>query len=156
MSSSPVVLYYVHDPMCSWCWGFRPAWDALKQALPSNIEVVNVTGGLAKDSDVAMSLQLQEAIQGWWKDIESQLGTEFNHDFWVLNTPRRSTFMSCRATIAASYQGAEDGMVDAIQRAYYLRALNPSDIAVLAQLAAELSLDAVRFEADLLSDATEV
>ncbi|MFT6977114.1 MAG: putative protein-disulfide isomerase, partial [Shewanella psychromarinicola] len=22
-------LYYVHDPMCSWCWGYRPTWDTL-------------------------------------------------------------------------------------------------------------------------------
>ncbi|MCP4060185.1 MAG: DsbA family protein, partial [Pseudoalteromonas sp.] len=19
-------LIYVHDPMCSWCWGYKPTW----------------------------------------------------------------------------------------------------------------------------------
>lgn len=156
MNPSSAQLFYVHDPMCSWCWGFRPVWDALQQVLPNNVEVINVTGGLAKDSDETMPLELQHAIQGWWKDISAQLGTEFNHDFWALNTPRRSTFMSCRATIAASYQRAEDAMIDAIQRAYYLRAENPSDVSVLTRLAEELGLDAERFTSDLLSHATEV
>ena len=22
-----VTLYYIHDPMCSWCWAFRPVLD---------------------------------------------------------------------------------------------------------------------------------
>ena len=22
-------LIYVHDPMCSWCWGFRPTFERL-------------------------------------------------------------------------------------------------------------------------------
>ncbi|MBE8572891.1 DsbA family protein, partial [Vibrio sp. OPT46] len=29
-----IKLYYVHDPMCSWCWGYKPTLDKLKQQLP--------------------------------------------------------------------------------------------------------------------------
>ena len=29
------VLYYVHDPMCSWCWGFVP----VQQQLQAEIEL---------------------------------------------------------------------------------------------------------------------
>ena len=149
------ILYYVHDPMCSWCWGFRPVWDALKQLLPEGVVVENVTGGLAHDCDELMSEEMQRLIEGYWLDIHKQLGTEFNYDFWRLNEPRRSTYMSCRASIAAAYQNAQDAMIDAIQRSYYLRALNPSDVPVLVQLAAELGLDAVRFEHDLQSSGTQ-
>lgn len=42
-------------------------------------------------------------------------------------------------------------MISAIQQAYYLRALNPSDDEVLVQLAVELGLDGERFAADLNS-----
>jgi len=42
-------------------------------------------------------------------------------------------------------------MIDAIQRAYYLRAMNPSDIETLEQLADELDLDADTFARDIRS-----
>ena len=34
-----VILHYAHDPMCSWCWAFRPAWLALLEHLPEGIRV---------------------------------------------------------------------------------------------------------------------
>jgi putative protein-disulfide isomerase len=149
-------LYYVHDPMCSWCWGFRPTWNALKQALPDTVTVENVSGGLARDCDDLMPGDMQELIEGYWRKVHAQLGTEFNFDFWRLNQPRRSTYMSCRAAIAAASQNAEQAMIDAIQRGYFLRALNPSDVPVLVKLAGELGLDQDRFERDLLSASTEL
>ena len=76
-------LYYVHDPMCSWCWGFRPVWDQLKAALSESVTVINVLGGLAADSNLPMSNDMRLAIQGHWKEIQKQLSTEFNFDFWT-------------------------------------------------------------------------
>ena len=149
-------LYYVHDPMCSWCWGFRPTWDALKQVLPETVTIENVCGGLAPDCDESMPEDIQLVIEGYWHTIKAQLGTEFNFDFWRLNQPRRSTYMTCRAAIAAAAQDSEEAMINAIQHGYYLRALNPSDMPVLVKLAGELGLDKVRFESDLLSVSTEV
>lgn len=148
-------LYYIHDPMCSWCWGFRPTWDALKRILPDNIKVINLTGGLAPDCDEPMPLAMQQTIESYWHTIQQQLGTEFNFDFWRNNQARRSTYIACRATIAADYQGAQEQMIDAIQRAYYLRALNPSDSSVLIQLASELGLEPIKFAQDLSSPATQ-
>jgi protein-disulfide isomerase-like protein with CxxC motif len=54
-------------------------------------------------------------------------GTEFNFDFWTKCQPRRDTYKACRAVIAASQQNAEEAMIEAIQKAYYLRAMNPSE-----------------------------
>lgn len=144
------ILYYFHDPMCSWCWGYRPVWQQLKAALPADIQVHNVLGGLAPDTDEIMPLELQTQIQGHWQYIEALLGTRFNYDFWNNNQPRRATYKACRAVLAATEQGYELAMIEAIQQAYYLRAMNPSDTTVLVELAAELGLDSGRF-----SDALE-
>lgn len=140
-------LYYLHDPMCSWCWGYRPVWQALQNALPAHIEVEYVAGGLAPDSDEPMPLAQQQMIQGHWQTIEEKLGTVFNFDFWQKNVPRRSTYNACRAAIAADKQGFQQAMIMAIQQAYYLRALNPSDLDVLISLAKELNhQNNIRFE----------
>ena len=45
-------------------------------------------------------------------------------------------------------------MIESIQRAYYLRAMNPSDVPVLVRLAVELGLDRARFLEDLGSAQT--
>lgn len=82
MSANPdAILYHVHDPMCSWCWGFRRAWDQLREALPDSIKVVNVVGGLAPDTDEPMPLEQQKTIAGYWSDVAEQTGAQFNFDF---------------------------------------------------------------------------
>ncbi|MGR5218657.1 DsbA family protein [Vibrio parahaemolyticus] len=154
MSISKPRLYYVYDPMCSWCWGFRPTWQAVKIQLEDQVDIHYILGGLAPDSDVPMPLEMQQQIASYWRKIADYLGTEFNHDFWSQNTPRRSTYPACRAIIAARNQGAEQDMYHAIQRAYYLEAKNPSDDAVLVDVAQSIGLDGVQFETDLLSEAT--
>ena len=83
------------------------------------------------------------------------LGTEFNFDFWTDCKPRRSTYPSCRAVIAAGLQNHADEMIRAIQQAYYLRVMNPSDRETLVTLAVELHLDKQRFVQDLKSAETE-
>lgn len=114
-----------------------------------------IAGGLAPDCDKPMPEAMQREIEGYWHTIAEQLGTEFNFDFWRLNKPRRSTYMACRASIAAAYQDTQEAMIDAIQRCYYLRALNPSDTSILVQLAVELALDITLFERDLHSAETQ-
>ena len=46
-------------------------------------------------------------------------------------------------------------MTDAIQRAYYLRAMNPSNLSTLEALAAELELDTDQFATDIRSPQIE-
>jgi len=154
-------LYYIHDPMCSWCWGYRPIWDLLQNKLPRSIVVEYVAGGLAPDSNSSMPLAQQQMIQNHWRTIEKKLGTHFNHDFWRDNTPRRSTYNACRAAIAAHKQACQQPMIEAIQQGYYLRALNPSDLNMLIDLARELSeqelqtLNVEKFIKDISSEKIE-
>ena len=110
-------LYYAHDPMCSWCWGFRPVWEQLTHRLPSNVRTQRLLGGLAPDNNQPMSEQTRERIQDTWRRIEQRIpGTEFNFDFWEKCQPRRSTYPACRAVIAAGRQGEkqEERMILAI------------------------------------------
>jgi len=149
-------LYYIHDPMCSWCWAFRPVWTAMQKALPETLVVKYLLGGLAPDSASPMPAATQAMIRRHWHTIQKRVpGTEFNFGFWTECTPRRSTYPACRAVIAARQQNPEleDAMIQAIQQAYYLQARNPSDDDVLIDLASGLSLDTDTFQRDL--NATE-
>lgn len=150
-------LYYIHDPMCSWCWGFSASLRTLEDALPASIQVVRVLGGLAEDSEADMPEAMKNMLQQTWKQIETTIPeTQFNHDFWTKNKPRRSTWPSCRAVIAVRNQDAalEIPMIRAIQNAYYLQAKNPSDTDVLTDIASQLGCDAQRFSEEVHSEQT--
>ena len=145
-------LYYVYDPMCSWCYAFAATFEKIKENLPSNIKIVYVPGGLAPHSKEPMALEMREKLESIWYEIETIVGTKFNHDFWTKCTPRRSTYLSCQATLAAKVQNKEEEMIKAIQNAYYQRAMNPSDEDTLVQLAKELKMDVEQFKKDLYSE----
>ena len=145
------ILYYVYDPMCSWCWGYRDTWLKLSDALTAQgIEVRYQLGGLAPDSDQVMPLALQQTLQGIWRKIQDQLGTQFNFDFWIECQPQRSTYPACRACLIARKEGKEKEMLFAIQQAYYLGAKNPSLIEVLAELAETIGFERDTFAAQLI------
>ncbi|MBT2971264.1 MAG: DsbA family protein [gamma proteobacterium symbiont of Ctena orbiculata] len=151
-------LYYIHDPMCSWCWGFRPTLEALLTALPGALSYSRLLGGLAADSSSPMPEEMRIRLQATWREIERRIpNTGFNFDFWSRNTPRRSTYPACRAVIAARIldPGAEEKMILAIQQAYYLEARNPSDDSTLGELAREIGLDEQRFNELLNHQATQ-
>ena len=138
--------------MCSWCWGFRPTWMKLIKRLPENIHTRYVLGGLAADTQQPMPDYLQTSIQHTWRTIQSEIpGTMFNFDFWSQCKPRRSTYASCRAVLAAMKQNMQHEMLLSIQQAYYLNALNPSDDSTLIMLSKQLEMDSLQFEKDLNS-----
>lgn len=144
--------------MCSWCYAFSQSWTALLKALPRNIEIVYLVGGLAPDSTEPMPLTTQKMVQQAWQRIEQTVpGVHFNWDFWSRNTPIRSTYPACRAVLAAKKQRteAEIEMIRAIQTAYYQQAKNPSLAETLHACAHEIGLDVNTFIEDLKSPAIE-
>jgi len=147
-------LYYIHDPMCSWCYAFKQSLSGLQQALPTEINLIYVLGGLAADSNEPMHETMQNAIQQAWQRIEKTVpNIQFNYDFWAVNTPIRATYPACRALLAARKQSSEFELklLQAIQQAYYRQAKNPSLALTLEQCAIEVGLDMNNFIIDLNS-----
>lgn len=151
-------LLHFHDPMCSWCWAFRPTWAQLRAQLSDGMTVRRVVGGLAADSNVPMEPAMRAKLQSVWQSIQLQVpGTQFNFDFWTNCTPRRSTYNACRAVLAAKRLApeSEERMILAIQEAYYLHAKNPSDLSTLIEIAQSIGLDAETFAAEVSGAAVE-
>jgi len=126
--------------------------------LPDDIVIKRLLGGLAPDSNDPMPIEMQHFLRDTWRKIQTRVpGTQFNFDFWSNCNPRRSTYPACRAVVAAGNQRDEaaEAMIDAIQKAYYLQARNPSDNSTLVELAVELGLDKGRFTSDLVAPETQ-
>ena len=151
------ILIYVHDPMCSWCWGFTNVYDQLIERLPAEIDIRRLVGGLAPDSDVPMPEPMRQILQQTWARIEQMIpGKKFNFDFWSQCEPRRSTYPACRAVIAARAQGEQYDLIMTrpIQQAYSQQARNPSDNDTLIELSNEIGLDTKQFAMDLVDPGT--
>lgn len=152
-------LYYIYDPMCSWCYAFEHSFSALQHQLPAQLELKTILGGLAADSNTPMPIETQSMIQQAWQQIENTVpDIRFNFDFWTKNTPYRSTYPACRAVLAAANQSTEFDapMRQAIQQAYYQDAKNPSLNDVLIDCAAQLALDIKQFSNDLSNMPTHI
>lgn len=150
-------IFYIHDPMCSWCYAFAQSWVALQRDLPNTIVVVYLVGGLAPDTMQPMPPETQQMVQQAWRRIEQTVpGVSFNWEFWFRNTPIRSTYPACRAVLAAKKQNAslENEMIRAIQSAYYQHAKNPSLPHTLQECARTIGLDEETFNRDL--DSAEI
>ncbi len=151
-------LFYIHDPMCSWCYGFNNTWIIVKKSLPKKIDIQYVLGGLAQDNNEPMSTEMREYIQKNWQKIEMTIpGVKFNYDFWEKFTPKRSTYPACRAVIAIKQQNPslEVKMIDLIQKSYYLDAQNPSEDQTLITLAGKLDIDIRNFGKKLNDEKTQ-
>lgn len=142
-------LLYVADPMCSWCYAFAPVLKSVRTDLRGDVGTRLVLGGLARDDDQPMSQETREYIQGAWRSIEQRTPARFNWEYWDHCQPRRSTWPACRAVLAAGDRGEE--MFEAIQRAYYQEARDPSDLGVLAAIAGELGFDGDGFARSMQS-----
>ncbi len=148
-------LYYIHDPMCSWCYAFAPSLNKITLALQNQIQIQSLVGGLAIDSDQPMAKETKRHVKDAWIRIEHEVpGTAFNFDFWDQCQPRRSTYPACRAVILARQSSKEKAMTHAIQQAYYQQARNPSDDNVLCNLAEKIGLDTEQFSRQLNSAET--
>lgn len=147
---------YVMDPMCGWCYGFQPELDQFLGQYPT-AKVEWILGGLAPDTTRPMDDDLRQMISSYWYQIEKKTRVRFNHDFWQLNTPYRSTYPACRAVITAESLKEKSAvqMVKAIQSAYYLQAKNPALEETLISCAQNIGLDENQFLAELKSTKTE-
>jgi putative protein-disulfide isomerase len=147
-------LYYIYDPMCSWCYAFEQSLHAIKLQLPTQLNFKTVLGGLAADTDAPMPEATRSMIQQAWRQIESTVpNIRFNFNFWSNNTPYRSTYPACRAILAAENQspGLADAMRIMLQQAYYQDTKNPSLEATLLACAQQLALNIDQFTLDLCS-----
>jgi len=148
-------LIYVYDPLCSWCYGFRPTWQAIRAGLPEKISVETRLGGLAPDDDQPMPAHMSLKLAQTWRQIEKQCSVPFDHSYWdQVPNPPRTTYIAGRAVRAAEQLGIDEWqMVHAIQDAYYTQARNVWQAKVLTQIASQMGVNAEQFAALLNSDA---
>ncbi|MBP0614776.1 DsbA family protein [Jiella mangrovi] len=148
-------LVYFADPMCSWCWGFAPAIDAIAARHP-DLPVRLVLGGLRPFNDKPMDDAAKADIRRHWEHVEAASGQPFDYGFFKRKGFVYDTEPAARAVVAARRldAGHAFALMRRIAGAFYARNRDVTDTSVLTELATEEGLDTARFEAVFEDPAT--
>lgn len=146
-------LIYFADPMCSWCYGFSPAVEAIRRAFGRGLPIRTVMGGLRPGTDQPMTLAARAEVAGHWRHVHDASGLPFDEgvlkDGFVYDTdPAARAVVVVRRDdpdLALSYLAR-------LQRAFYAEARDVTQGETLADLAAELGVERDRFLAQWRAD----
>lgn len=149
-------LWYFADPMCSWCWGFSPVIEAIRENYRDRMKVALILGGLRPGTVVPMSAKEREDILHHWHDVHAMTGQPFRFDGALAAGFVYDTEPASRAVLAMAQIDREAvfPLFKSIQSAFYVDGADVTQAAVLAQLAADLGADHADFMRVFESDAS--
>jgi putative protein-disulfide isomerase len=146
---------YFADPMCSWCWGFSPAVQALRERTAGVLPMRLVMGGLRPGTTTPMPEEARRNLVGHWNEIHELTGQPFGDGLIGQEGFIYDTDPAARAVVLMR-RGGEAIALDflaRVQHAFYAENRDVTQYAVLGELAAEFAQDADAFVANLDDEA---
>ncbi|MHB0973830.1 MAG: DsbA family protein [Thiobacillus sp.] len=151
---TPPILWYFADPMCSWCWGFSPVIETLRDEYRERMKIALVPGGLRHET-APMTAAQREDILHHWRAAQARTGQPFRFDDALPPDFVYDTEPACRAVVSVG--GIDPGrtfpLFKAIQIAFYAGGRDVTQPDVLADVAAGLGVDRAAFLRAFDSDA---
>ncbi|MDD5388399.1 MAG: DsbA family protein [Gallionellaceae bacterium] len=149
------ILWYFADPMCSWCWGFSPVIEMLREGYRGRLKVALILGGLRVGTSEAMSAKQREDILQHWREVQAMTEQPFRFDAVLGEGFIYDTEPACRAVVAMAELAPEAvfPLFKAIQAAFYGEGLDVTQPEQLARLAEGQGVAAPDFLAAFASDA---
>src|SRR5512141_2102520 len=146
---NPPILWYFADPMCSWCWGFSPVIETLRDDYRERMKIALVLGGLRHET-APMTAAQREDILHHWRAVQARTGQPFRFDNALPPGFVYDTEPACRAVVTVG--GIEPSQIfavfKAIQTAFSAEGRDVTQPGGLAELAVELGVAGERFVRD--------
>lgn len=144
-----MILHYIYDPLCGWCYGAKPLVQAAQTVLP----VIAHGGGMMSGANrQIVSPQLRNYVMSHDRRIAEYTGQTFGEAYFEgLLRDESAVFDSTPPTAAvlAAEQIAGRGLelLGRLQTAHYVEGRRIADEAVLFELAKGLGLELQAFQA---------
>lgn len=137
-----LMLWYFADPMCSWCWGFSPVIEAIRENYQDRLSVSLVMGGLRPKMREAVTPQLREEILHHWHEVHRRTGQPFLFEGAMPEGFVYDTEPACRAVVTVSEINARLNFpyLKRVHAAFYAEKKDVTNAEVLAVLAEELGI----------------
>jgi len=75
-------LIYFADPMCSWCWGFAPVIDAIRERFGRDLPIRLIMGGLRPGTTKPMTEAAKRTTREHWEHVHEASGQPFDFTFF--------------------------------------------------------------------------
>ncbi|MGF6491432.1 DsbA family protein [Pseudomonas frederiksbergensis] len=152
-----MILHYIYDPLCGWCYGAKPLVQAAQAVLP----VIAHGGGMMTGANrQTVSPQLRNYVMPHDRRIAEYTGQPFGEAYFEgLLRDETAVFDSAPpiAAVLAAEQIAGRGLalLGRLQTAHYVEGRRIADNTVLLELAAQTGLEPEAFQQAFDEAATE-
>ncbi len=129
--------------MCSWCWGFSPAVEAMAGEYADRAPVFPIAGGLRPLTAEPMNDAAKAEIRHHWEDVGKASGQPFDFSFFERDGFVYDTEPACRALVTVRTLKPEAALpyLASQHKAFYAENRDITDHDVLADLAEETGLE---------------
>ena len=140
--TSPHLIYFA-DPLCSWCWGFSPVIDTIREEFGPSLPIRLILGGLRPGTTEPLTETSRNEIREHWEHVHEASGQPFDFSFFERNGFIYDTEPASRAVVAMRRRSMSDALVllKRTHAAFYAENRDVTDEQVLADLAAEVGCD---------------
>lgn len=152
-----MILHYIYDPLCGWCYGAKPLVQAAEGVLP----VITHGGGMMTGANrQQVSPQLRSYVMPHDRRIAEYSGQPFGEAYFEgLLRDHTAVFDSAPPTAAvlAAEKMAGQGLalLGRLQSAHYREGRRIADESVLFEIAQDIGLDRQAFEKAFVAADTE-
>ncbi len=77
-------IYYVYDPLCSWCYGFSPVIKKLKTEYHDKFDFQVISGGMQTGERKQPVSAIRDYLMGAYKNVTERTGVEFGDNFMAI------------------------------------------------------------------------
>jgi len=136
------ILWYIADPMCSWCWGFAPIIKEIRLNYSKDLKIELVMGGL-RSGKLAMASGQRAEILNHWKAVNERTAQPFSFEGAMPEGFIYDTEPSCRGVVAMSLINPSlvFSLLESIQFSFYVEQKDVTNPKILAQLADKIGVD---------------
>jgi putative protein-disulfide isomerase len=151
------ILWYIADPMCSWCWGFSPVIERTRLDYAGRLKFELLLGGLRPGTKTPLPAAQREEILGHWQAVHRATGQPFRFEGAMPGGFVYDTEPASRAVVAVSMmdERAVFPFFRSVQSAFYAEQQDVTVPGVLAALAQAAELDEQQFLQVFESDAAK-
>jgi len=138
--------------MCSWCWGFSPVIQQLKESFPSN-DIRLVLTPFRVDTTQPMDDALRNYVLGQWQNVHKISGQPFDFRFTMPVDFIYNTSLVCLSIKAFNKQLQEQKLeyLHALQHAFYTENKDLTNKEILIEIARNFAIEATLFADDISS-----
>jgi len=139
-------LFYVGDPMCSWCYGIAPELEKVRFHFSEIIDFEIIMGGLRPYNKETMT-DLKDFLTHHWDTVNQRSGQSFN--YCILQDPNITydTEPPCRATVIVRNSNPDKAFqfFAEVQSIFYQKNKNLHLVESYAPILQKLKIDQAKF-----------